>query len=220
MSSHLPFLNKSVPSILANGLLRVSDFLQVGTQLLAEMKGLCLSSANKSIGGTLARTNTVLVETVLYAKTILSATDLGAENRSLWITWFCRALAQTGAAQSSFECTTLTTSLLFASLDPRMLGISRTKFAPHWMALAVAIFRCSPKLSLRSNCTPRYLMLVFHSTSFSLRTILGYSYQSLSCICGDVNHSLDSVHSGRAFPESELVFRETFVPGQESLKPL
>ena len=39
------------------------------------------------------------------------------------------------------------------------------KLAPHWMALAVAICRCSPELSLRSNCTPRYLMLVFHLTS-------------------------------------------------------
>ena len=41
-----------------------------------------------------------------------------------------------------------------------------------------------------------------------------------SCICVDVNHNLDSVHSGPAFPESELVFREAVFPDQESLKPL
>ena len=48
------------------------------------------------------------------------------------------------------------------------------------MALAVAICRCSPKLSLRSNCTPRYLILVFHSTSCSSRTILWYWKDLLS----------------------------------------
>ena len=41
MPYHLPFLNESVPSIHADGLLRASDFLQVGTgKLLAELKGL------------------------------------------------------------------------------------------------------------------------------------------------------------------------------------
>ena len=41
MPSHLPFLDESVPSILADGLLRASDYLQVGTsKLLAELKGL------------------------------------------------------------------------------------------------------------------------------------------------------------------------------------
>ena len=74
----------------------------------------------------------------------------------------------------------LATSPLFASLGPTMLGTSRVKFAPHWMALAVAICRCSPKLSLRSNCTPRYFILVFHSTSCSLKTILGYWKDLLS----------------------------------------
>ena len=40
MPSHLPFLDESVPSILADGLLHASDFLQVGTgKLLAELKG-------------------------------------------------------------------------------------------------------------------------------------------------------------------------------------
>ena len=99
--------------------------------------------------------NTALVETVLYAKTILSLIPLCAENSLLWIAWFCRALAKTGAAWSSFKCTTVATSPLFDSLGPPMLGISRAKFAPHWTALAVAIYRCSPKLSLRSNCNPR-----------------------------------------------------------------
>ena len=61
-----------------------------------------------------------------------------------------------------------------------MFGISRAKFAPHWMTLAAAIFRCSPKLSLRSSCTPKYLMLGFHSTSCSARTILGYWKDLLS----------------------------------------
>ena len=51
----------------------------------------------KAIGGTLTRTNTALVDTVLYAETILSATPLWAEN-SFWIAWFCRAPAQTVAA--------------------------------------------------------------------------------------------------------------------------
>ena len=41
-----------------------------------------------------------------------------------------------------------------------------------------------------------------------------------SCICSDVNHSLDSVHSGPACPESQLVFRETDLPDQQSLKSL
>ena len=41
MPSHLPFLDKSVPSILADGLLRASDFLQIDTgKLLTEQKGL------------------------------------------------------------------------------------------------------------------------------------------------------------------------------------
>ena len=41
MPSNLPFLVKSVPSILAAGVLRMSDFLQVGTgKLFARLKGL------------------------------------------------------------------------------------------------------------------------------------------------------------------------------------
>ena len=64
-----------------------------------------------------------------------------------------------------------------------MFGISRAKFAPHWVALAAAIFRCSPKLSLRPSGTPRYLMLVLHSASCSPRTILGYWKDLLSVTC-------------------------------------
>ena len=44
-----------------------------------------------------------------------------------------------------------------------------------------------------------------------------YAYQFLSCICGDVNHSLDSVHSGPAFPESELVYREAVLADHVTL---
>ena len=41
MPSRLPFLDESAPSILADGLLRASDFLQVGAgKLLAKLKGL------------------------------------------------------------------------------------------------------------------------------------------------------------------------------------
>ena len=72
MPSHLPFLDESAPSILA-------DFLQVGQagELLTELK---------------------LVDTVRYAETILSTTPLCAENSFFWIAWFLRALIQTGAA--------------------------------------------------------------------------------------------------------------------------
>ena len=41
MPSHLQFLDEFAPSILADGLLFASDFLQVGAgKLLAELKGL------------------------------------------------------------------------------------------------------------------------------------------------------------------------------------
>ena len=42
MPYRLPFLDESAPSILADGLLRASDFLQVGSagELLKELKGL------------------------------------------------------------------------------------------------------------------------------------------------------------------------------------
>ena len=58
MLSDSPFLDESAPSILADGLLCASDFLQVGTgKLLAKRKGL-LPFLRQSIyfGGTLART--------------------------------------------------------------------------------------------------------------------------------------------------------------------
>ena len=50
------------------------------------------------------------------------------------------------------------------------------------MALAVAICRCSPKLRLLSNRTPGYLILFFHTTSCSPRTISGYWKELLSVI--------------------------------------
>ena len=87
----------------------------------------------------------------------------------------------------------LTTSLLLASLGPPMLGMSRVRAAPHWMTLAVATCRCLPKLSLRSNYTPKYLMLFFHSISCSPRTIFGYWKDLLSVT------SKISVFSGAIF---------------------
>ena len=74
-----------------------------------------------------------------------------------------------------------------------MLGMSRVRAAPHWMALAVAICRCSQKLSLRTKCTLRYLMLFFHSISCSPRTIFGYLKDLLFVI------SKASVFSGAVF---------------------
>ena len=41
-------------------------------------------------------------------------------------------------------------------------------------ALAVAICRCSQKLNLQSNCTTRYLIFYFHTTSCFPKTIFGY----------------------------------------------
>ena len=78
------------------------------------------------------------------------------------------------------ECITLATSLFLASLVPPMLGMSQAKLAPHWMVLAVAICRCWPKPSLRSNCTPRYLIFVFHTPSCSPKSIFGYWKDLLS----------------------------------------
>ena len=53
-----------------------------------------LSSANKSIGGTLARTSTALVDTVRYAETILITTPLCAEN-----SFFCYSLLKLEKSQ-------------------------------------------------------------------------------------------------------------------------
>ena len=43
--------------------------------------------------------------------------------------------------------------------------LSRFQSAPHWMVLFDAICRCVPKLSLRSNCALRHLMLLILATS-------------------------------------------------------
>ena len=61
-----------------------------------------------------------------------------------------------------------------------MFGLSQSKLAPHWMALSVTIYRCSPKLRLQSNCTPRYLILFIHTAFCSQRTIFGYWKDLLS----------------------------------------
>ena len=45
--------------------------------------------------------------------------------------------------------------------------------SPHWVALAVVICTCLPELSLRYNCTPKRMILFFHTTSCSPRTIFG-----------------------------------------------
>ena len=68
----------------------------------------------------------------------------------------------------------LATNFLCASLGSPMLGTRRAKLAPHRLALFIAIWMCSPKLSFRSNCTPMYLMRLLHATSFSLSTIFRY----------------------------------------------
>ena len=54
------------------------------------------------------------------------------------------------------------------------VGHESSQVVPYWMALLVAIWRCSPKLSLRSNCTPRYLMSLLYATLCSPSTIFGY----------------------------------------------
>ena len=107
----------------------------------------------------LANSSTVLVDTFRYAETIFSATPLCTEDRLFWIEWLLRAHAQTEATQSSFKRITLAISLLLASLNSTILGMSRVKLAPHQVALTVAICRCLPKLSLRSSCTSMYLIL-------------------------------------------------------------
>ena len=40
---------------------------------------------------------------------------------------------------------------------------------------------------------------------------------SFSCICGDVNHSLDGVHSGPAFLKAVLIFRKTLLADHVTL---
>ena len=58
----------------------------------------------------------------------------------------------------------LASSLLLA-------GHELSQVSPHWMALAIAICRYSPKLSLWSHCTPKYLILFFYTTSCLPRTL-------------------------------------------------
>ena len=77
------------------------------------------------------------------------------------------------------------------------------------MALAVAISRCSLKLSLRSNCTPRYLMLFFHSISCSPRAIFGY-WKDLLSVTGRA-----SVFSGSIF--RSLLSNQSFARHRVSL---
>ena len=143
----------------------------------------CLSFANKSIVSTLARTSTVLVDTLRYAGKIHIAISLSIDNSLFWTAWLPRALAQIRAAQSSFECTPLATSLLFAFLGPPMLGMIQAMLHRHWITLLIAIWRCSTNISLRSNCTLRHLMLLLlHPTSCSPNTIFEYLKDLLSVI--------------------------------------
>ena len=83
------------------GWLHSSEWLPVGWSYRWDPRGAERSSAFPSlmsIGGTLARTNTALVDTVRYTKTILSATPFCAEESFLWKAWLLRALTQAGTA--------------------------------------------------------------------------------------------------------------------------
>ena len=73
----------------------------------------------------------LFVETVRYAEMIPSVIPLCAEESCLKKAWLSRANAHTGAAYSSFECTTLATSFLFASLSPSILRTRQAKLVPH-----------------------------------------------------------------------------------------
>ena len=92
--------------------------------------------------------------------------------------------------------------------------MSRVTAAPHWTALAVAICRCSPKLSLRSNCTLRYLMLFLYSISCSSRTIFRYWEDLLSMTAKP--RSFQGPFSGICYPTNALPatdFHESSAPG-------
>ena len=85
--------------------LRIASFAQAITCRFAKQvsslrswKVSFLSSANKSIRETLARTSTALFDTLRYVETILSTTPPCAENSFIWIRWLLRALVRTGAA--------------------------------------------------------------------------------------------------------------------------
>ena len=169
MPSHLRFLDESVPSILADGLLCARVFLQVGAgKLLAKLKVL-LSFLRQLIYW-----RDACQDKHSARRDSSICRNYSQRDKSLRREQFPLDSMVLQGISPDQSCIKLATSLLFASLGPPMFGISQAEFASHWMALAAAIFRCSPKLSLPSSCTPRYLMLIFQSTSCSPRTILGY----------------------------------------------
>ena len=99
---------------------------------LRNWKVSCLSFANRSIGGTLNRTNIPLVNTVLYAETTLSATLLYAENSLLWIAWFCcshetyghtRGTGNTGLLLHALGCGTLLIRSSFSRAEANFLRL-------------------------------------------------------------------------------------------------
>ena len=145
-----------------------------------------LSSAEKFIGETLARTSTALVDTVRYAETILSTTPRCIENSFFWVALFVKALVETGTVLSSFEFTMLATSLLLDSLGPPILGMSRVKAAPHWMALAVVISGAHDKSLLwETTCRPR-IASTYRSDShlsFATGSLETFSTPSPRCSC-------------------------------------
>ena len=122
----------------------------------------------------------------LYAETILSATDLCAENSLLWIAWFCMALP---VAQ-------------------------RVIYHPQ-----LGVWNLFPHHRLDADILPRGIEPIAHVNADQHAESLALT-SPFSCNCGVVNHSLDSIHSEPAFPETELIFRETVLPDQESLMPL
>ena len=71
----------------------ITCWLVVQVSSLWRRKVSCLFFINNSIGGTLARTSTALVNTVRYAETILSAAPLYGEDNFFWIAWLLRTLA-------------------------------------------------------------------------------------------------------------------------------
>ena len=124
---------------------------------------------NQSTGVTITRINTALVERVRYAEIILSATHLSAEDGTNRIASLSKGDPHTWAAYSSFECTTIVTSLNFAFPYPLILGISQAKLARYWIASVFAIWRCSPKLILRS-------------TRLFVRLVQSSNTQRISCL--------------------------------------
>ena len=97
----------------------------------------------------------------------------------------------------------LVASLLLASLDPPMLGMSQAKLPPYWVVLAVTICRCSPKLSHRSTCTTRYLIFSFHTTSCSSCT------ERISYLWPAKSRSFDEPFTGLCYPTNALLTIES-----------